>query len=257
LGWLMAPTRAAGKTRIGCAGWSLPARYRASFPSTGTVLERYAAVLNAVEINSSFYRPHQRATYVRWAESVPHDFRFSVKVPKVITHDRHLKGIAAELKTFLQQVAGLGAKTGGLLVQLPPSLPFNGRVAKAFFERMRGEVSPRISIACEPRHPSWLEPKATELWSQYNINRVGADPPPVPDADHPGTAGRWRYRRMHGSPRMYYDNYDAAALCLLRDGAAAASPRVTTWVIFDNTAAEHAVGNALELTSLLAGKLRA
>ena len=51
---------------IGCAGWSVPGTVRAQFPSAGTQLERYAAVLPAVEINTSFYRPHKPETYGKW-----------------------------------------------------------------------------------------------------------------------------------------------------------------------------------------------
>jgi uncharacterized protein YecE (DUF72 family) len=65
--------------RIGTAGWSFP-RTLEDFPAEGTGLERYAAVFNGVEINSSFYRPHQRKTYERWAASTPAGFRFAVKV---------------------------------------------------------------------------------------------------------------------------------------------------------------------------------
>ena len=46
--------------RIGTAGWSFP-RTLDGFPAEGSGLERYAARFNAVEINSSFYRPHQRS----------------------------------------------------------------------------------------------------------------------------------------------------------------------------------------------------
>ena len=53
--------------RIGCAGWSLPRGAGASFPEIGSHLERYAAVFNAAEINSSFYRSHRRETYARWS----------------------------------------------------------------------------------------------------------------------------------------------------------------------------------------------
>src|SRR5689334_2372840 len=56
---------------IGCAGWSIPRQYAAYFPDQGTHLERYAQQLPAVEINSSFYRPHRPETYARWAASVP------------------------------------------------------------------------------------------------------------------------------------------------------------------------------------------
>ncbi|EGH32463.1 hypothetical protein PSYJA_27274, partial [Pseudomonas syringae pv. japonica str. M301072] len=31
-------------------------------------MQRYASRFNAVEINSSFYRPHRAETYARWAQ---------------------------------------------------------------------------------------------------------------------------------------------------------------------------------------------
>jgi uncharacterized protein YecE (DUF72 family) len=52
---------------IGTAGWAIPRQYAGEFPSPGSHLERYARRFNAVEINSSFHRPHRRATYERWA----------------------------------------------------------------------------------------------------------------------------------------------------------------------------------------------
>lgn len=78
----------------------------------GSHLERYGAVLNAVEINTSFYRPHRTATYTRWAASVPEDFRFAVKVPKTITHERRLKDVGELLDRFLSEAGGLGPKLG-------------------------------------------------------------------------------------------------------------------------------------------------
>lgn len=71
--------------RIGTAGWTVPARYAADVPKEASQLERYARGLNAVEINSSFYRPHQRVTYERWAKSTPDEFRFSVTDSKIAT----------------------------------------------------------------------------------------------------------------------------------------------------------------------------
>jgi hypothetical protein len=61
--------------RIGTAGWNVPSRYLAQVALGASHLERHARHLNAVEINSSFYRPHRRATYQRWAQSVPDGFR--------------------------------------------------------------------------------------------------------------------------------------------------------------------------------------
>jgi uncharacterized protein YecE (DUF72 family) len=62
--------------RVGTAAWSIPKLHAHAFPAEGSHLERYGAILNAVEINSSFYRPHRRSTYERWAGAVPDDFRF-------------------------------------------------------------------------------------------------------------------------------------------------------------------------------------
>src|SRR5690242_13869791 len=118
---------------VGCAGWSIRREYAEHFPATGTHLERYARRLPAVEINSSFYRPHRPETYARWAASVPESFRFAVKVPKEITHTRRLRDVADPLDRFLSETRALGDKLGPLLVQLPPSLRFETEVVEAFF----------------------------------------------------------------------------------------------------------------------------
>ena len=67
----------ATEVRVGCAGWSIPGRYRTAFEAEGSALERYASRLSVAEINSSFYRAHQPATYARWAAAVPAHFRFT------------------------------------------------------------------------------------------------------------------------------------------------------------------------------------
>ena len=63
-----------------------------------------------MEINSSFYRPHRRSTYERWAASVPAAFRFAVKVPRAVTHDRRLREAGGALDAFLAEAAGLGER---------------------------------------------------------------------------------------------------------------------------------------------------
>jgi len=119
--------------RVGCAGWSLRQEHAAHFAEEGSHLERYARTFSVVEINSSFYRPHRRATYERWAASVPPDFRFAVKMPKQITHELRLVNSREPLHRFLDEAGALGAKLGPLLVQLPPSLSFDEQNAAAFF----------------------------------------------------------------------------------------------------------------------------
>ncbi len=115
-------------------------------------LARYAARFAVTEINSSFYRPHQRTVYEKWAAAVPAHFRFSAKLPKTITHERRLLGCEDLLDAFLAQAAGLGAKLACLLVQLPPSFAFDARIAGDFLALLRSRHAG--AVALEPRHAS-------------------------------------------------------------------------------------------------------
>lgn len=236
---------------VGCAGWSLPRSEQERFPESGSHLERYASRFDAVEINSSFHRPHRPATYARWSASVPSTFRFSVKIPKTITHTQRLRDAGDLLDTFLSEVAGLGNKLGCLLVQLPPSLSFEVSVASDFFADLRSRTAG--TVVCEPRHSTWFTPEADGLLRDLEIARVAADPACVPDAAEPGGWRGVSYYRLHGSPRIYYSAYSEESLEALaeriRPDAAAGR---TVWCIFDNTTLGAATGNALDLGSRLA-----
>ncbi|AWH17658.1 DUF72 domain-containing protein [Stenotrophomonas sp. ZAC14D2_NAIMI4_7] len=235
--------------RVGCAGWSLPSANAGKFGPGQTALQRYATRFNVVEINSSFYRQHKPETYARWAQSVPAGFRFCVKLPQTISHERALLGAAPLLDGFLRGVERLGDRLGVLLLQLPPSAAYNGRVASAFFRALRYRSS--APVACEPRHQSWFTAQADSLMARHDVARVAADPARYPLAGQPGGARHWSYWRWHGRPRMYYSAYEAADL---RDLAGRCSESARTgpaWVILDNTAQGHAVANALELQGLL------
>jgi uncharacterized protein YecE (DUF72 family) len=245
---------------IGTAGWTLPRDHAHHFPSPGdaklTHLQRYAHNLNCVEINSSFHRPHQRKTWERWAATTPPNFRFSVKLPRTITHEAKLANTGALLQTFLDQATGLGQKLGPLLIQLPPSLTFDEPLAHDFLTTLR-ELHP-VTIptenlaALEPRHPSWFTRSADRLLRSFDLARVAADPPKgSPAASTPGDFQHLLYYRLHGSPRTYYSPYPDADLTHLAQTLRASSPATTAWVIFDNTALGHATANALHLSRLL------
>lgn len=232
--------------RVGTAGWSLPKRHAAEFPMQGTHLGRYAQRFSAVEVNSSFYRPHKPATYARWAAGVPADFRFAVKVPREITHVRKLVAATAPLERFLSEVRALESALGPLLVQLPPSLRFDDRLVETFLGTLRDRYDG--AIVCEPRHPTWFTSKAGALLTRFRIACVAADPAVVPQAAEPGGWAGIAYRRLHGSPQTYYSSYSseylAAAARAIQAGGAAAPEQ---WCIFDNTALGEATANALEL----------
>lgn len=232
------------RLRIGCAGWSIASAHRPLFEDGASGLERYATRFDAVEINSSFYRPHRRETYERWAGAVPVDFRFAVKLPKTVSHEARLVGTGALLDAFLDQALGLGPKLDCLLLQLPPSLAFDARVATTFFAMLRRRWAG--GIACEPRHASWFAAAADTLWKRHRISRVGADPALLDQARHSTGIDALRYWRWHGAPRMYYSAYDDDALRAMVAEVLRNTPTgAEAWVMFDNTAHGHAVPNAL------------
>lgn len=238
-----------GICRIGCAGWTIPREVAAAFPDEGSHLERYAQVFRGVEINSSFYRPHRQQTYARWAESVPDHFRFSVKLPRTISHDAKLRDISAPLAQFASEVSGLGNKLGCLLLQLPPKFEFDAAVAEDFFERAAGTFS--CMIACEARHPSWFSSDATALLTARAVTRVIADPAKGQPGPHEPTTADI-YVRLHGSPRIYYSSYaDDYLEDLGKDMAVHAKAGRDVWCIFDNTASGASVPNALALREAL------
>lgn len=231
--------------RIGTAGWSIPRPAAARFASAGTHLERYAGLLRCAEINSSFHRPHAATTYAKWRDSTPAGFRFSVKLPKTITHELKLRAADEPFVTFLAQSDGLADKRGPLLVQLPPSLAFDAAVAVPFLDMVRARY--QGPLVCEPRHATWFAPAVDSLLAGYAVARVAADPAPVPEAASPAGWPGLAYLRLHGSPRTYWSRYDDAAIASVAATIAGLSAASEVWCVFDNTASGAAIENAWEL----------
>ena len=227
---------------IGTAGWSIPRAAADRCGGDGTHLERYARVFRCAEINSSFHRPHAATTYARWAAATPEGFRFAVKLPKEITHVRKLRRVRAALDRFLDESAGLGAKRGPILVQLPPSFAFDRRVVARFLALLRSRYAG--PVVCEPRHPSWFAGSET-LLARYRVARVAADPPPVASAREPGGWTDFVYYRLHGFPRVYWSAYDQSSLAAL--ATAIRQKDHDAWCVFDNTASGAALENAWQL----------
>jgi uncharacterized protein YecE (DUF72 family) len=246
---------AAGKLYTGTAGWANPPAERDRRAPENSHLQYYAAHFNAVEINSSFYRSHARATYERWRASTPAGFRFSVKAPRSITHDSDLKHCRKELHQFLQETAGLGKKLRVILVQTPASLGFDRPVATRFFKSLTAQSPARIAL--EPRHPSWFEPRAQATLRELNVSRVAADPAKCHGAGSPPQDARLVYYRLHGSPRMYYSAYTEEYLAnLSKQIQALRTESKEVWCMFDNTARHASWDNALSVTRAPARRRR-
>ncbi len=241
----------AGRVRIGTAGWTIPKQWAAEFAGEGSHLERFARRMGCAEINSSFYRSHRAATWERWGRSVPEGFRFAVKGPKRVTHDAKLERCGGMLQEFFGEIGALGEQLGPVLFQMPPKLGFDEGVVREFLGTVR-EIWPGL-VTMEPRHATWFEAGVGQVLREFEVARVAADPAKGgPGAGGPGGWGGLVYRRMHGSPRVYYSGYSEEFLRGVAEAVGAERARgAEVWCVFDNTAAGEAAGDAMELDRLL------
>ena len=210
-------------------------------------------MFDCTEINSSFHRSHRVEVYRRWAAQTPPGFRFSVKLPRTITHEGRLRRARDPLLRFLEEAAGLGDRLGVLLVQLPPSLVFEPRPVRRFLDLLREQWAG--AVVCEPRHVSWFTPAADRALVATRTGRAAADPARCPEAASPGGwlgvegdgRGAVVYHRWHGAPRTYWSHYEPDWLRARAEKLVRWPADADCWDIFDNTAAGGATPNALAL----------
>jgi len=159
---------------IGTSGWSYPKGKGAwdgvFYPSAlkdSDKLAFYAQYFDTVEINSSFYRPPSPYAAKAWAQKVPPDFRFAVKLWQKFTHPKMFEEATGRSATvndedfgvFSEGIAPLteAGKLGVLLAQFPTSFRPSAETL-AYLEdlirRLRGAAFP---LAVELRHREWTE----------------------------------------------------------------------------------------------------
>jgi uncharacterized protein YecE (DUF72 family) len=127
----------------------------------GDRLRSYATWCNAVEGNTTFYATPARSTVASWAAQTAPDFRFVIKLPKQITHERRLTGTDMELRAFLDAIEPLGPRSHALWIQLPGSFgPTEVPVLAAFLRRLPNSYR----YAVEVRHRAFFnDPRSTRL----------------------------------------------------------------------------------------------
>ncbi len=224
---------------IGTAAWNIPRADWKSFPEEGSVLQRYSQVLNAVEINSSFYKDHMARTYEKWKDITPNEFRFSVKLNQRFTHKCDLKISSIDLIKNLESINYLDEKWRVLLLQFPASQKFYKDRMEKMLETIRRAFSGIIAL--EARNISWASDDSISLMNQYKVSKVIVDPEKYPGFE----VGKEKYYRFHGTPEIYRSSYSEEYLSNLYEKIKACPDEV--WCIFDNTTFGHATTNAVFL----------
>lgn len=141
-----------------------------------------------------------------WIKSTEPDFKFSLKVPKTVTHKRLLVGAEKEFLDFIdlvQPIAKAG-KLGCLLLQLPPDFTFRQKDdLESLFRLLPGD----IHFAVEFRHDSWDREETWELLREYNVANTVTDSPIEFLARPIVTARTHSYVRWHGRGEPVWYNY--------------------------------------------------
>jgi uncharacterized protein YecE (DUF72 family) len=140
---------------VGTSGYNYPEWKGSFYPAdlaASKMLPYYAARFRTVEINYTFYRMPNAKILAGWVAETPPGFRFTLKAPRRITHDRRLKDVGDTVSAFCDLAGTLGDRLAALLFQLPPNLKLDLGVFDAFL----GVLPPKVTAAFEFRHPSWL-----------------------------------------------------------------------------------------------------
>ncbi|WP_433498951.1 DUF72 domain-containing protein [Sphaerimonospora sp. CA-214678] len=152
------------RLHVGCAMWT-HARWQGRFLpqrlAQGERLRAYATWCDAVEGNTTFYATPTKETVESWARQTAPDFRFVVKLPKPITHERRLHGVDEELRSFLDTMEPLGPRIHALWIQLPGSF---GPADVGALARFLGRLPKAYGYAVEVRHPAFFDdPRSVRL----------------------------------------------------------------------------------------------
>jgi uncharacterized protein YecE (DUF72 family) len=144
------------RLHVGCAMWTHRAwsgRFVEAGAAAGERLRAYAGWCTAVEGNTTFYATPTRDTVASWARQTDPDFRFVLKLPRTVTHERRLTDVDADLNAFLAAVEPLGPRAHALWIQLPGSFaPCDLPALADLLRRL-----PRAHrYAVEVRHPAFF-----------------------------------------------------------------------------------------------------
>lgn len=234
---------------IGCSGFYHPDWNGVLYPQNTLpqdYLELYAQQLNAVEINLTFYRKPQVGTLKKWYDDTPSDFKFFIKMPKNITHEKKLQRSKKDIVEFCDYIQQhLGEKLGGFLYQLPPSFDFNLSNLDIILNQI--DLSKQNTI--EFRHASWWRSDVVKLLNNKGITFSGISfPRDIPD-DFINNDSTYNYYRLHGNPILYKSEYNHAFLDHLSENIKNTCQE--TYIFFNNTWGTAAIHNSLYLNQII------
>lgn len=261
--------------RVGTCGYSYRDWIGPVYPP-GTkpreMLDVYARLFSAVEIDSTYYRVPPPKSFASMAERTPPGFLFSVKLPGAATHlpadTTALPPEVREFRTALQPLAESGKLACGLM-QFPNSFKPSAAAEKRL--RALRRALPKLPLVAEFRHRDWQSNATLELLAELGIGWCNVDMPHFSKLlrESADATSEIAYVRFHGrnfkqwwrpeTPDLRYDYLYAAEelepwVDRVADLRASAGVRETL-AFFNNHRGGQAVRNAEMFRAMLEARL--
>jgi uncharacterized protein YecE (DUF72 family) len=195
-----------GVIRLGCSGWDYRDWADVFYKDKDeSKLRAYSRIFNTAEINSTFYSYPQPGIVFGWAKYTPQDFKFAVKLNRLITHEKMLEisKVGDDLKRFCELMGPLQetGKLACILIQLPPGMKFRKDSIEAFLKKLPLD----LRFALEYRNETWLTDEAHNLMTDYNVAAVAVDETLLPPETR--LTADIAYVRWHGRGKTMWYNY--------------------------------------------------
>ena len=240
---------------LGTSGWNYVHWYRRFYPlglAPREQLTYLARHFGSVEINSSFYRLPPEKYFQKWHSDTPEYFKFSVKVPRTVTHFKRLVDVEDDWAALLRATRPLQKKLSIYLCQFPPGYKATGDT----LAQMEGFIAlvsaSQVRVAYELRHASWFEPAALKMFTRTRACLVQADSSRYPHTPAGFAPAAFSYYRFHGPRQLYASQYTDDELrgwaALMSTDRAAGKD---VYVYFDNDMNGFAISDAKRLQSML------
>ena len=150
-------------------------------------LATYASQFNSIEVNSTRYGTPKSEVINKWMNAVPNDFKFSLKVPQVITHRKNINDDQSRfrLDQFILALDQLGKKSGISYAVMANYFKSNQMNE---LEKFVSNLPKEMQFAIEFRDESWFQDAIKDEWQslfkENNIIPVITDTPGRRDAAH-------------------------------------------------------------------------
>lgn len=228
---------------IGCSGFHYKEWKGIFYPETLPQkhwFQFYAEKFQSIELNVTFYRFPVLSSLENWYNISPTNFRFAVKVPRLITHYKKFNDCTRLIDDFYNLVAaGLRDKLGPVLFQLPPRYIYSRERLELIVNSMRKEFTNVIEF----RDASWWKPVVFNRLKKEKLIFCGIDYPGLPNDVI--VTNETAYYRFHGKPRLYYSAYKTNDLMTVADTISSNMKISKAFIFFNNTATAAAIKNAV------------